>query len=110
MQQHESATFFNAFLNLLRRINNFLESLPLPSQMEGSASANADIILTHSIAQVAIIKMHSLFASANTSSKDASITAAKAVLRMVKDADNLRAACVNPIMPVSILYLPPLKY
>jgi hypothetical protein len=109
MQRHEVNSFCTTFVSLLGLIGSFLRSLPLLPAKPGtskSASADADLILAHALANMAVIKMHSVFASENNApSKEAAIRAAKAVLMVVKDMDRLRAACVNPIMPVSAPYL-----
>ncbi|KAF9006114.1 hypothetical protein BDQ17DRAFT_1540719 [Cyathus striatus] len=97
MQQREFQAFAAAFQSVNRLIDAFRLQLPSLPQFEASDPSIRKVLMMHALADVATIKLHSLFAYADSSSKQRCLSAAKNMISF--GGLNLQeVGYVNPIM------------
>jgi len=100
MGQREFQAFASAFQTVNRLIDTFRSQLPPISDHETSDPAIRTLILTHALTDAATIKLHGIFAYADSASKQHCLTAARSVIQC--GGVNLQeVGYLNPIMGVS---------
>lgn len=102
MQQREFQAFAAAFQTVHRLIEGFRALLPAIAGHEANDPGIRDLILTHALADAAIIKLHSIFSYADSSSKQHCLNAARNIIQC--GGVNLQeVGYLNPMMGVSTL-------
>ncbi|TFK39826.1 hypothetical protein BDQ12DRAFT_603499 [Crucibulum laeve] len=97
MPQREFQAFAAAFQSINRLIDGFRIHLPPISQFESSDPVIRTVVLTHALVDAATIKLHSIFAYADSASKQNCLAAARNMLNF--EGRNLQElGYMNPIM------------
>jgi hypothetical protein len=100
MQQREFQAFAAAFQTVNRLIETFRSHLPPITKHEANDPAVRTLILIHGLTDAASIKLHGIFAYADSASKQHCLTAARNVIQC--GGVNLTdVGYLNPIMGVS---------
>lgn len=104
MQQREFQAFAAAFQSVNRLIESFRSLLPPLSHIEVTDPTIRTLLMTHALADAATIKLHGIFAYADTSSKQNCLMAARNMVSL--GGVNLQEiGYMNPIMGVGIFFL-----
>jgi hypothetical protein len=107
--------FLGLFNNLAALTARFISELPSLQSLQESKSSLSDnrvidskkriLLVMHTIARVALIKLYSLYESSNSSepsrSRQFQLKAAEEAARMIVFVDLQRTAFIDPIMAVS---------
>ncbi|KAK7035686.1 Zn(2)-C6 fungal-type domain-containing protein [Favolaschia claudopus] len=99
MLPQSAASFSNDFKRLDALIDRLRDSLVSPNQMSRPTSAmTRTLVVAHSIAHSATVRLHSLFAHTDSSSKRKRLAAARSVLGIIAAVPLRNFAYINPIM------------
>jgi hypothetical protein len=100
MAQREFQAFASGFQTVNRLIDSFRSQLPPISTYRTNDPAIRTLILTHALTDAATIKLHGIFAYADSASKQHCLTSARSII----DCGNVplqEVGYLNPIMGVS---------
>ena len=100
MQQREFQAFAAAFQTVNRLIETFRSHLPPITKHEANDPAVRTLILIHGLTDAASIKLHGIFAYADSASKQHCLTAARNVIQC-GGVNLTEVGYLNPIMGVS---------
>ena len=100
MAQREFQAFASGFQTVNRLIDSFRSQLPPISTYRTNDPAIRTLILTHALTDAATIKLHGIFAYADSASKQHCLTSARSII----DCGSVslqEVGYLNPIMGVS---------
>lgn len=103
--QQVSDVLQQAFVSLQNCLRHLMRRLPplreLGNSLPGSAS---NFVIAHTLAHATTIRLHSIFANQNVTSKAICVEAAKAMIDITPYIDRGQTVYLNPILGVSNLF------
>ncbi|KAE9404348.1 hypothetical protein BT96DRAFT_955643 [Gymnopus androsaceus JB14] len=89
---------FSSLDNLIDTFQGSLDLIPLDQRNPSSTSSFGTILVTHNIAYLSTIQLHSIFISTRSHSRQKALNAARACVILLRQVDMNIVAHVNPIL------------